>query len=161
MRGGRRIVQLDRRKGEVRDAEGVRGEVRRSPRVDSRLPRAGRRHRRRLSRLAGLGREVGRRRAGPLLHLEAIPALAKDWAVDVRGAVKLATTLSERREDAELFRLLATLRTDHAVGTVDDWRWTGPTARVRGVVHAPRIPGDAHTGAAAGVGPRLTARIGA
>jgi hypothetical protein len=24
--------------------------------------------------------------------------------------------------------VLATLRTDAAVGTVDDWRWTGPTA---------------------------------
>ena len=45
----------------------------------------------------------------------------------MRGAVKLATTLAEHREDAELFRLIATLRTDHPVGTVDDWRWAGPT----------------------------------
>ncbi len=60
------------------------------------------------------------------LHLEAIPALAKDWAVDVRGAVKLATTLVAQREEAELFKRLATLHEDAEVGTVDEWRWTGP-----------------------------------
>ena len=59
-------------------------------------------------------------------HLEAIPELAKDWAVDVRGAVKLATALHDGRSDAELFKVLATLRTDHPVGAVDEWRWTGP-----------------------------------
>jgi 5'-3' exonuclease len=61
-------------------------------------------------------------------HLEKIPALAKDWDVEVRGAVKLATTLSGQRDDAELFKVLATLRDDADVGTVDDWRWTGPDA---------------------------------
>jgi hypothetical protein len=59
-------------------------------------------------------------------HLEEIPQLAKDWDVQVRGAVKLATTLSEQREDADLFKVLATLRDDADVGTVDEWRWTGP-----------------------------------
>ena len=62
------------------------------------------------------------------LRLEAIPALAKDWEVDVRGAVKLATTLAEHPEEAALFKLLATLRDDADVGSVDDWRWTGPAA---------------------------------
>jgi len=28
-----------------------------------------------------------------------------------------------------LFRRIATLERDVAVGTVDDWRWTGPTER--------------------------------
>jgi hypothetical protein len=46
--------------------------------------------------------------------------------------VKLATTLAEHREDADLFRDLATLRTSAAVGTVDDWRWTGPTPELAG-----------------------------
>jgi hypothetical protein len=40
----------------------------------------------------------------------------------------LAATLVSQRADAETFKLLATLRTDAAVGTVDDWEWTGPTA---------------------------------
>ncbi|MGZ4801242.1 MAG: 5'-3' exonuclease [Acidimicrobiia bacterium] len=62
------------------------------------------------------------------LQIEEIPALAKDWDVEVRGAVKLATTLADQREDAELFKLLATLRADADVGTVDDWCWTGPSS---------------------------------
>jgi hypothetical protein len=45
----------------------------------------------------------------------------------VRGAATLAATLVSQRADAETFKLLATLRTDAAVGTVDDWQWTRPT----------------------------------
>ena len=45
----------------------------------------------------------------------------------MRGAAKLAATLVSQRADAETFKLLATVRTDAAVGTVDDWEWTGPT----------------------------------
>jgi 5'-3' exonuclease len=60
-------------------------------------------------------------------HLEDIPIKAKDWDVTVRGAATLAATLASQREDADRFKLLATLRTDAAVGTVDDWEWTGPT----------------------------------
>jgi 5'-3' exonuclease len=60
------------------------------------------------------------------LQLETIPDLAKDWEVDVRGATKLATHLAAQREDAALFKVLATLREDAEVGDVDDWRWTGP-----------------------------------
>jgi 5'-3' exonuclease len=60
-------------------------------------------------------------------HLENIPASAEDWDVTVRGAAKLAATLVAQRADADLFKVLATLRTDADVGTVDDWRWTGPT----------------------------------
>ncbi len=60
-------------------------------------------------------------------HLEDIPADAEDWDVTVRGAATLAATLVSQRADAETFKLLATLRTDAAVGTVDDWEWTGPT----------------------------------
>jgi 5'-3' exonuclease len=60
-------------------------------------------------------------------HLEDIPSDAEDWDVTVRGAAKLAATLVSQRAEAETFKLLATLRTDASVGTVDDWRWTGPT----------------------------------
>ena len=45
----------------------------------------------------------------------------------MRGAAKLAATLVSQRADAETFKQLATVRTDAAVGTVDDWEWTGPT----------------------------------
>jgi 5'-3' exonuclease len=60
-------------------------------------------------------------------HLADIPADARDWDVDVRGASKLAATLVAGREAAELFLALATLRDDAEVGTVDDWEWRGPT----------------------------------
>jgi 5'-3' exonuclease len=60
-------------------------------------------------------------------HLEDIPTEARDWDVTVRGAATLAATLMSQRADAEAFKVLATLRTDAAVGAVDDWEWTGPT----------------------------------
>ena len=60
-------------------------------------------------------------------HLDHIPPDAAHWDVTVRGAAKLAATLVAQRADAELFKVLATLRTDADVGTVDDWEWTGPT----------------------------------
>jgi 5'-3' exonuclease len=73
----------------------------------------------------------GAKSAGAVLarygHIADIPDLAVEWDVDVRGATRLASTLAEHRELAELFRTLATLRTDGRVGSVDDWCWTGPT----------------------------------
>jgi len=75
----------------------------------------------------------GAKSAGAVLgrypHLEDIPDQASAWDVDVRSAARLAATLVEQRPLAELFRVLATLRTDAEVGTVDDWRWAGPTDR--------------------------------
>ena len=60
--------------------------------------------------------------------LEAIPDDAADWDLEVRRATRLAETLREHRDDALLFRTLATLRTDGQVGVVADWEWRGPTA---------------------------------
>jgi 5'-3' exonuclease len=65
-------------------------------------------------------------------HIEEIPQHAHQWDVNVRGATKLASTLVEQHEQAILFRTLATLRTDGKVGTVDEWRWTGPTKEFGG-----------------------------
>jgi hypothetical protein len=70
---------------------------------------------------------TGANAAGHAAHLEDIPTEATDWDVTARGAATLAATLAAQRADAETFKLLATLRTDAAVGTVDDWEWTGPT----------------------------------
>src|SRR6202034_1616702 len=44
-------------------------------------------------------------------HLEAIPADARDWSAKVAGSAKLAETLRRDRDQALLFRKLATLRT--------------------------------------------------
>jgi 5'-3' exonuclease len=45
-------------------------------------------------------------------HLESIPERESEWQVSVRGAAALARSLRAHREDAALYRLLATLRTD-------------------------------------------------
>ena len=60
--------------------------------------------------------------------IEAIPADAADWEVSVRGAARLAGNLSERREDALLYKRLATLDEDAALpGTrcLADLEWQG------------------------------------
>jgi 5'-3' exonuclease len=60
-------------------------------------------------------------------HLEMIPNRHEEWTVAVRGAGKLADTLRDRWEEALLFRDIATVRTDHPVGSVASWRYRGPT----------------------------------
>ncbi len=60
-------------------------------------------------------------------HIENIPALAHDWDVKVRGAKTLADTLGRQREDAQLFKKLATLRTDVPLKeSVHDLKHEGP-----------------------------------
>ena len=66
-------------------------------------------------------------------RLEHIPRLATEWDVPVRGATRLATTLTEQRERALLFRELATLRADAPIGVgVDALSWNGPRADFAG-----------------------------
>ncbi len=65
-------------------------------------------------------------------HLDAIPDDAADWDVAVRGAATLARNLRERRDDAALWRRLATLRTDVPIReSLDDLRVRGPTDDLR------------------------------
>ena len=74
-------------------------------------------------------------------HIEAIPADADAWDVKVRGAAKLAATLAEQRDLAFLFRDLATLRSDAEVfASVEELRWTGPTADFPAVAEQLRAP---------------------
>ena len=59
-------------------------------------------------------------------HLESIPASHEDWTVAVRGARSLATNLAERHTEAELYRTLATLRTDVPLPQyLEAIRWRG------------------------------------
>lgn len=73
-------------------------------------------------------------------HIESIPDDPGQWASDgvtVRGAAKLAATLSEERELADLFKRIATVVTDVSddveLGGVDDWHWSGPTSKLAAV----------------------------
>ena len=58
--------------------------------------------------------------------VEAIPPHSVHWDVNVRGAMRLAATLNERRDDAALYKHLATLVTDVPLPeSLDDLRWQG------------------------------------
>ena len=64
-------------------------------------------------------------------HLDAIPDDPRAWDVDVARAGALAATLRAHRDEALLFRRLATLRTDVPVfRDVDALRWQGPGPEV-------------------------------
>ena len=154
--GGDRVVQLDRRKGVVLDEAGVIEKFGVGPELDPRLPGAGRRQRRRVPRPAGLGRQVGGGRAGPLRATSrTIPAVATDWDVDVRGAGKLAVTLQDQFDLAYLFRRIATVEVDApTITSVDELAWTGPARRAGGGVRARSMrPGSSR-------GPSASARSG-
>ena len=62
-------------------------------------------------------------------HLDAIPASALDWDIDLRNASRLAMTLEHERPAAILYRTLATLNRDSDIArvtaTLDDLEWHG------------------------------------
>src|SRR4029453_10575276 len=62
--------------------------------------------------IAGWGEKTAAAVLARHLPLEAIPDDPSLWGVDVRGRERLAATLREGRDDALLYRRLATLRSD-------------------------------------------------
>ncbi len=61
-------------------------------------------------------------------HLESIPSDWRTWGVNATRPAALSAILEQEREQAFLFRDLATLRTDVPVfDTIDALRWDGPT----------------------------------
>jgi 5'-3' exonuclease len=124
---GARVVQLDRRRGILRDEAAVEAKFGVKP---ASIP----------DYLAVLGDTAdgfpgipgwGEKAASSTLsrygHLESIP---KDWRVwdrSIGNARRLATSLFEGWENALLFRTLATLRLDVPVfESVEELRWKGP-----------------------------------
>jgi 5'-3' exonuclease len=59
--------------------------------------------------LPGFGKKSAAMVIGAYEHLERIPADASQWKVKPRGAIQLAATLVEHRDEALLYRKLATL----------------------------------------------------
>jgi len=77
--------------------------------------------------LPGFGERTAAALLGAFGRLEAIPSDPAAWPPGLRGADRLAATLSARREEALLYRRLATLVTDVPLaGTLEDLRWRGP-----------------------------------
>jgi 5'-3' exonuclease len=78
--------------------------------------------------LRGWGAKSSAAVLSKFVHLESIPPDWRDWHVNVANAGALADTLSREREQALLFRTLATLRMDIKLfDDVDELRWNGPT----------------------------------
>jgi len=125
---GTRIVQLDRRKSVVLDEQGI---VEKFGVPPTSIP----------DYLALVGDTTdgfpglpgwGAKSAAAVLaryrHLEEITDDVEQWAVKPRGAARLAAALAAGREDAVLFKRLATLRRDAPVGdSPHRWRWPGPS----------------------------------
>ena len=59
--------------------------------------------------LPGFGKKTASMLIGVYQRIERIPANPADWKVAPRGALQLAATLVEHREEALLYRKLATL----------------------------------------------------
>jgi len=124
---GGKVVQLDRRKEVLLDADGVRAKFGVAPESmpdwlalvgDSADGFPG---------LPGFGAKSAAALLRRYQHIEAIPEDGRTWDVPgLRGVDRLAATLAAGREVVRCFKVLATLRTDADVGTLDDWRWTAP-----------------------------------
>jgi 5'-3' exonuclease len=79
--------------------------------------------------LAGWGAKSSAAVLAKFIHLESIPLDYREWHVNAANASALAATLCRERDQALLFRTLATLRTDISLfDDVDQLRWIGPTA---------------------------------
>jgi 5'-3' exonuclease len=126
---GTRVVQLDRRRGILRDESGVVAKFGVPPQSipdylavvgDSADGFPG---------VAGWGEKAAAATLSRYLRLEDIPKDWREWHPSIGSARRLATSLSQSWNDALLFRTLATLRLDAPVfETVDDLRWAGANA---------------------------------
>ena len=123
---GKRIVQLDRRNDTIIDEDAVRAKFGVGPESiadwlglvgDTADGFPG---------LSGWGAKSASTVLAKFKHIEEIPDDHSAWNVTVRGAEKLANTLREQRDLANLFKKIATTVDTVKVGEVDDWEWQGP-----------------------------------
>jgi 5'-3' exonuclease len=76
--------------------------------------------------LPGFGEKSASMLVGAYQHLEAIPDLPMRWSVKPRAALQLAATLASRRQEALLYRKLATLVDDVPIReSLEDLRFRG------------------------------------
>ncbi len=125
---GTRVVQMDRRARTTRDEAGVIAKFGVPPASipdylalvgDSADGYPG---------LQGWGAKSAAAVLAKFGHIESIPADYRAWGVNATRPAALAQTLERERDNALLFRGLATLREDIALyDSVDELLWKGPT----------------------------------
>jgi 5'-3' exonuclease len=127
---GKRVVCVDRRREKMLDEDGVREKFGVDPvSIPDWLGLVGDS----ADGIPGIP-AWGARSASTVLaeygHIDRIPDDPAEWSVKVRGASRLAENLRTRRDDARLYRNLATLRTDVPLEeSPDDLEWTGARRR--------------------------------
>ncbi len=124
---GNDVVTLDRRRGITLNDDGVREKFGVSPEsIPDYLALVGDA----ADGIPGIARWGAKSTSivlAKLVHLENIPDDYEQWGVKVRGGAKLARKLSDQRDDAMLYRTLATLRTDAPIDEpLNQLRWKGP-----------------------------------
>jgi 5'-3' exonuclease len=126
---GTRVVQLDRRKNATRDQSGVVAKFGVEPgSIPDYLALVGD-SADGFPGLPGWGAKSAAAVLAKFNHLESIPADWREWGVNVASPKALSSTLVANLDQALLFRVLATLRTDVPVfDSVDQLEWKGPTA---------------------------------
>ena len=126
---GTRVVQLNRRTRQTRDEAGVVQKFGVAPEsIPDYLALVGDAADG-YPGLPGWGAKSSAAVLAKFVHLESIPVESREWRVNAFNAAALARTLVERKDEALLFRTLATLRADIPLfDDVEQLRWTGPTA---------------------------------
>jgi 5'-3' exonuclease len=126
---GTRVVQLDRRKNITRDELGVVAKFGVGPAsIPDYLALVGD-SADGFPGLPGWGAKSAAAVLAKFNHLESIPSDWREWGVNVASPKALSSTLVANLDQALLFRVLATLRTDVPVfDSVDQLEWKGPTA---------------------------------
>ena len=124
---GTRVVQLDRRRGVLRDEAGVFEKFGVAPEsIPDYLALVGD-SADGFPGVSGWGPKAAALTLSRYAHLEAIPRDWQAWHPSIRKARTLAPTLFNAWNDVLLYRTLATLRLDvPTFDTVDALRWTGP-----------------------------------
>lgn len=124
---GGKIVQLDRRKQELRDAEGVREKFGVPPEsIPDYLALVGD-SADGFPGLPGWGAKGAAKVLARWGHIENIPDDVLEWDVNAPSVRSMAARLAAEKDKALLFKRLATLNTDCEVGKVAEWCWRGPT----------------------------------
>jgi 5'-3' exonuclease len=140
---GGKIVQHDRRKDNVLDADGIRARFGVDPEsIPDYLALVGD-SADGFPGLAGWGAKSAATALARYRHLESIPPKGEDWDLDLRNGHRLALTLRQELDQALLFRRIATLEVDAPVSvSVDELEWAGPGAGFAAwcdAVDAPRL----------------------